>query len=149
MTETVYDPNCVRCPRLASYLAECHAQHPQYWCRPVPSFGDPTPRIVLVGLAPGLHGANRTGRPFTGDHAGILLYETLFALGLSTSAESRSADDPLELRSVRIVNSVKCAPPDNKPLPDEIRRCNAYLKVELARLTPEELREILSRACGS
>ncbi len=131
---TVYDPNCVRCPRLASYLAECHAQHPDYWCRPVPSFGDPAPKIVLVGLAPGLHGANRTGRPFTGDYAGILLYRTLFALGLSTGPESRAADDPLKLKGVRIVNSVKCVPPENKPLPDEIRRCNSYLEAELEEL---------------
>ncbi len=130
----IYDPNCTRCPRLASYLAECHARRPDYWCRPVPSFGDPAPRIVLVGLAPGLHGANRTGRPFTGDYAGILLYETLFGLGLATGRESRTADDSLELRGVRIVNAVKCAPPDNKPLPDEIRRCNAYLEAELAAL---------------
>lgn len=145
MTERVYDPNCVRCPRLASYLAECHAQHPDYWCRPVPSFGDPAPRIVVVGLAPGLRGANRTGRPFTGDHAGILLYETLFALGLSTGPASRSADDALELKGVRIVNSVKCAPPDNKPLPDEIRRCNAYLKAELANLATARVLVALGR----
>jgi uracil-DNA glycosylase len=131
----VYDPNCTLCPRLASYLAESHAKYPEYWCHPVPSFGDPTPRIVLVGLAPGLHGANRTGRPFTGDYAGILLYQTLFELGLSTAPTSVSADDALKLRGVRIVNSVKCAPPENKPLPDEIRRCNAYLKAELGVLT--------------
>jgi len=145
MTETVYDPNCVRCPRLASYLAQCHAQHPDYWCRPVPSFGDPAPRIVLVGLAPGLRGANRTGRPFTGDHAGILLYETLFALDLSTARASHSADDALELKGVRIVNAVKCAPPDNKPLPDEIRRCNAYLKAELATLSSARVLVALGR----
>ncbi len=129
-----YDPDCTRCPRLASYLAECHEAHPDYWCRPVPSFGDPAPRIVLVGLAPGLHGANRTGRPFTGDYAGILLYETLFQLGLATARTSVTADDPLQLKGVRIVNSVKCAPPENKPLPDEIRRCNVYLKAELEAL---------------
>lgn len=82
-----------------------------------------------------MHGANRTGRPFTGDYAGLLLYETLFELGLATRAESTSADDGLQLRNVRIVNSVKCVPPANKPLPDEIRRCNAYLQVELRELT--------------
>jgi len=88
-----------------------------------------------VGLAPGLHGANRTGRPFTGDFAGILLYETLYELGLATRSESVSADDPLQLRNIRIVNSVKCVPPANKPLPEEVRRCNAYLKVEMRELS--------------
>ncbi len=132
----IYDPDCTRCPRLASYLAECRARYPDYWCRPVASFGDEAPSIVLVGLAPGLHGANRTGRPFTGDFAGILLYETLYGLGLSTRRKSVSADDPLRLRGVRIVNSVKCVPPQNKPLPEEVRRCNVYLKAELARLLP-------------
>jgi len=141
----IYDRNCTRCPRLASYLAENHARHPAYWCRPVPSFGDPRPRIVLVGLAPGLHGANRTGRPFTGDHAGILLYETLFELGLSTGRTSVSADDALELKGVRIVNAVKCAPPDNKPLPDEIRRCNAFLKAELDTLSAARVLVALGR----
>jgi uracil-DNA glycosylase len=141
----IYDPNCTLCPRLASYLAESHAKHPEYWCRPVSSFGDPTPKIVLVGLAPGLHGANRTGRPFTGDHAGILLYQTLFELGLSTAPTSVAADDPLKLRGVRIVNAVKCAPPENKPLPDEIRRCNAYLKAELETLVGARVLVALGR----
>lgn len=142
---SVYDPDCTRCPRLAEFLAECHARYPTYWCRPVASFGDAAPRIVLVGLAPGLHGANRTGRPFTGDYAGILLYETLFELGLSTRRESTSATDPLELRGVRIVNSVKCVPPGNKPLPDEIRNCNAYLSAELARLASARVLVALGR----
>jgi len=142
---SVYDPDCMRCPRLAEYLAECHARYPGYWCRPVASFGDPAPRIILVGLAPGLHGANRTGRPFTGDYAGILLYEMLFELGLSTRRESVSADDPLELRGVRIVNSVKCVPPENKPLPAEIRNCNAYLRAELARLPSARVLVALGR----
>src|SRR6516165_3104192 len=119
-----YDPDCTRCPRLA-----------RYWARPVPSFGDEQPKLVIVGLAPGMHGANRTGRPFTGDYAGILLYETLSELGLATRPESISADDDLRLRNARIVNAVKCVPPENKPLPDEIRRCNAYLQVELGQLT--------------
>jgi uracil-DNA glycosylase len=129
-----YDPNCTRCPRLAEFLAEVHASHPDYWSRPVPSFGAARPRIVIVGLAPGLHGANRTGRPFTGDYAGELLYRTLHEAGLATRAQSVSADDGLELRQARIVNSVKCVPPGNKPLPDEIRTCNAYLKAELGSL---------------
>ena len=129
-----YDPGCTRCPRLAEFLAEVHGSYPDYWARPVPSFGAANPRIVLVGLAPGLHGANRTGRPFTGDYAGELLYRTLYEAGLATRPESVSADDKLELKHARIINSVKCVPPGNKPLPDEIRRCNVYLKAELASL---------------
>jgi uracil-DNA glycosylase family 4 len=100
----------------------------------VPSFGADAPRLLIVGLAPGMHGANRTGRPFTGDYAGVLLYETLHDLGLSSGSESVSADDGLQLRNVRISNAVKCVPPENKPLPDEIRRCNAYLETELSVL---------------
>jgi uracil-DNA glycosylase family 4 len=129
-----YDPGCTRCPRLAEFLAEVHASHPDYWARPVPSFGAARARIVIVGLAPGLHGANRTGRPFTGDYAGELLYRTLHEAGLATRPVSVAADDGLELKHARIVNSVKCVPPGNKPLPEEIRRCNTYLKAELASL---------------
>jgi uracil-DNA glycosylase family 4 len=132
--DATYDPRCTRCPRLAEYLAEAHTRYPEYWCRPVPSFGVDSPRIVLVGLAPGMHGANRTARPFTGDFAGILLYETLHELGLATQKQSQSVDDPLRLVNARIVNAVKCAPPDNKPTPDEIRRCNDYMKIELQSL---------------
>jgi uracil-DNA glycosylase family 4 len=128
-----YDRDCTLCPRLAGFLAETHLRYPDYWSRPVPPFGDAKARILLVGLAPGMHGANRTGRPFTGDYAGILLYETLHELGLATRPVSISADDPLRLRNARISNAVKCLPPQNKPLPDEIRRCNAYLRVELAQ----------------
>lgn len=91
-------------------------------------------RLLIVGLAPGLHGANRTGRPFTGDHAGILLYRTLHAHGFASRAESVSADDGLRLRDCRITNAVKCLPPANKPLPAEVRQCNAYLVAELAAL---------------
>lgn len=137
-----YDPHCTRCPRLASYLAEAHRRYPEYWCRPVPSFGDPAARILVVGLAPGLHGANRTGRPFTGDYAGILLYATLHELGLATQPVSVAADDPLRLRGVLISNAAKCAPPENKPTPQEVRRCNAYLQAELATLP--EVRVILA-----
>jgi uracil-DNA glycosylase family 4 len=130
----VYDPHCTRCPRLAAFLARTRQRHPGYWARPVPSFGAARPRIVIVGLAPGLHGANRTGRPFTGDHAGLLLYQTLYAAGLANRPQSRSAGDGLRLIDVRIVNSVKCVPPKNKPLPAEVRCCNGYLKAELRRL---------------
>ena len=140
-----YDPNCTRCPRLAEYLAEAHERYPAYWCRPVDSFGDGAARIVLVGLAPGLHGANRTGRPFTGDFAGILLYETLHRLGLATQPQGSAADDGLRLTGARITNAVKCAPPQNKPLPDEIRTCNAYLVAELAVLTRARVLVALGR----
>ncbi len=133
MTE-VFDPGCRLCPRLAAFRDEVGQEHPGYWARPVPAFGDAQPSILVVGLAPGLHGANRTGRPFTGDHAGILLYETLYAAGLGTQPQSVSADDPLTLRGLRITNAVKCLPPQNKPLPEEIGRCNAYLRAELAAL---------------
>jgi len=129
-----YDPHCTRCPRLAAFLARTRQRHPGYWARPVPSFGAARPRIVIVGLAPGLHGANRTGRPFTGDHAGLLLYQTLYAAGLANRPQSRSAGDGLRLINARIVNSVKCVPPGNKPLPAEVRCCNDYLKAELRRL---------------
>lgn len=129
-----YDPACTRCPRLAGFLAETRARYPGYWAHPVPSFGAARPRLLIVGLAPGMHGANRTGRPFTGDHAGILLYQTLYELGLSSGPTSVSSDDGLVLRNARIANAVKCVPPGNKPLPDEIRRCNAYLTAELSAL---------------
>ncbi|HEY2275660.1 MAG TPA: uracil-DNA glycosylase family protein, partial [Steroidobacteraceae bacterium] len=129
-----YDPDCTRCPRLARYLEATRCRHPDYWARPVPSFGASSPRLLLVGLAPGMHGANRTGRPFTGDFAGILLYRTLHELGLASAPESLSASDDLELIGARIVNSVKCVPPGNKPLPVEVRSCNGYLKAELGRL---------------
>lgn len=130
-----YDPNCTQCPRLAEFLTETHHKYPDYFARPVPSFGDAAPRVLIVGLAPGMHGANRTGRPFTGDYAGVLLYETLYELGLSSLSESVAADDGLELPNARITNAVKCLPPENKPLPDEIRRCNAYLRTELGALS--------------
>jgi uracil-DNA glycosylase family 4 len=126
-----YDPDCTLCPRLRAFLKETRAHYPDYWARPVPSFGDPDARLVVVGLAPGMHGANRTARPFTGDHAGILLYQTLYDAGLATQPVSTAADDALRLTQVRIVNSVKCVPPQNKPLPVEIRTCNAYLSREM------------------
>src|SRR5580700_8049749 len=105
-----YDPDCTQCPRLAEFLAETHHRHPDYFARPVPSFGAAAPRILIVGLAPGMHGANRTGRPFTGDHAGILLYQTLYEAGLASGAVSAFASDGLTLANARIVNAVKCVP---------------------------------------
>ena len=99
-------------------------------------FGDPQARLLIVGLAPGMHGANRTGRPFTGDHAGILLYETLHAFGFGSLPDSVAADDALRLTDCRITNAVKCLPPENKPEPAEIRTCNHYLTAEL-KAAPE------------
>jgi len=128
----IFDVDCRRCPRLAAFLDAVKIEEPNYYCRPVPPFGDANARIVLVGLAPGMHGANRTGRPFTGDHAGILLYRTLFKFGLASGPESIAADDALTLIDARITNAVKCLPPANKPLPSEVKECNAYLQAELA-----------------
>ena len=132
MTE-LFDPGCRRCPRLAEFREASGRRFPGYHAAPVPAFGDPDPRWLVVGLAPGMHGANRTGRPFTGDYAGVLLYETLHAVGAASRAVSESADDGLELRGVRITNAVKCVPPENKPTPAEARSCNAFLRAELAR----------------
>ena len=129
-----YDIDCVRCARLETFLAEVRSKHPTYFCRPVAPFGDPAARLVIVGLAPGMHGANATGRPFTGDYAGILLYRTLFDFGFGSEPESLGAADSLRLTGARITNAVKCLPPDNKPLPVEIRNCNAYLAAELSVL---------------
>jgi len=134
MQNAIYDPTCVRCPRLAAFLADVRTNHPTYWARPVPPFGARAPRILIVGLAPGLNGANRTGRPFTGDFAGILLYETLHEFGLASRPHSHAANDGLALKGARITNAVKCVPPGNKPLPKEIRFCNEYLKNELKTL---------------
>jgi len=130
----MYDPDCRRCARLASFLDQVRAQNPKYFCRPVPPFGDANARLVIVGLAPGMHGANRTGRPFTGDYAGILLYRVLHQFGFASAPDSVSADDPLQLIDCRITNAVKCLPPDNKPLPAEVRNCNDYLRADLAGL---------------
>ena len=131
----VFDADCRECPRLASFLDEVKAKHPDYYCRPVPPFGAADARFLIVGLAPGMHGANRSGRPFTGDHAGILLYETLHEFGFSSAAQSRAADDDLALIDCRITNAVKCLPPDNKPVGAEINTCNVYLANELAGLS--------------
>jgi len=129
-----YDPDCRRCPRLAAFLDSVRFEHPDYFCRPVPPFGASSARLVIVGLAPGMHGANRTGRPFTGDFAGILLYATLHAYGFASRAVADSPDDGLALIDCRITNAVKCLPPDNKPAPGEVRECNAYLVADLAAL---------------
>lgn len=129
-----YDPDCRACPRLAAFLDTVAERHPDYHCRPVAPFGDPRARLLIVGLAPGMHGANRTGRPFTGDHAGILLYATLHKFGFASQAEALDPGDGLRLIDCRITNAVKCLPPDNKPVGAEINTCNAYLAAELGTL---------------
>lgn len=136
VSAAAYDPECRRCARLAAFVADVHAAHPGYFCRPVPPFGDARARLVIVGLAPGMHGANASGRPFTGDHAGILLYATLFKFGLASRPTSTSAGDGLRLDGVRITNAVKCLPPANKPSPAEVRNCKTFLAAELAALPP-------------
>jgi uracil-DNA glycosylase family 4 len=132
----IFDRGCRACPRLAGFLDDVSARYPDYYCRPVPPFGDAAARFLIVGLAPGMHGANRTGRPFTGDHAGILLYEKLHKYGFGSQAESLSADDGLTLLDCRITNAVKCLPPDNKPVGAEINTCNRFLANELDTLPP-------------
>jgi uracil-DNA glycosylase family 4 len=137
MTESLrFDEQCRRCPRLVSFLDQVAQQHPSYHARPVPPFGDPAARLLVVGLAPGMHGANASGRPFTGDYAGILLYDTLYRYGFASRPESRAADDGLRLLDCRITNAVKCLPPANKPTGVEVRTCNGYLQRELADLAP-------------
>ena len=129
-----YDPQCRRCERLAGFLAQVRQDYPTYFARPVPPFGDPDARLLIVGLGPGFHGANASGRPFTGDHAGILLYRTLYQCGFSNALESVHRDDGLELENCRITNAVKCLPPANKPTTAEVDTCNGYLANELASL---------------
>lgn len=134
MSDAVFDIACRDCPRLADFLDSVKARYPDYYCRPVPPFGDPGARLLIVGLAPGMHGANRSGRPFTGDHAGILLYQMLHQYGFASADQSLAVDDGLELIDARITNAVKCLPPDNKPVGAEINTCNTYLASELQNL---------------
>ena len=132
----IFDIDCRQCPRLATFLDEVAEKNPGYYCRPVPPFGDRNARLLIVGLAPGMHGANRTGRPFTGDYAGLLLYETLFKYGFASHDKSLAADDELTLLDCRITNAVKCLPPDNKPVGAEVNSCNEFLANELDTLPP-------------
>jgi uracil-DNA glycosylase family 4 len=132
----IFNKECRQCPRLANFLDEVAEKNPGYYCRPVPPFGDQNARLLIVGLAPGMHGANRTGRPFTGDYAGVLLYETLHKFGFASHAESLAADDALSLLDCRITNAVKCLPPDNKPVGAEVNTCNVFLANELRTLPP-------------
>ncbi len=132
--DAIFDKSCRECPRLAKFLDEVNDRYPGYYCKPVPPFGTPDARFLIVGLAPGMHGANRTGRPFTGDHAGILLYQMLHKYAFASRDHSEAADDGLTLIDCRITNAVKCLPPDNKPVGAEINTCNAFLAHELQAL---------------
>ncbi len=134
MSHASFDPDCACCPRLARHLRVVRRDYPEYHAAPVAPFGDAHARLLIIGLAPGMHGANRTGRPFTGDYAGILLYETLHRFGLTNRAISTSRHDRLRLYGSRITNAVKCLPPQNRPLPDEVERCNRFLAAEIASL---------------
>ena len=149
-------PNCPLCPWLAAYRHANQLANPDWFNAPVPSFGPMGVRLLIVGMAPGVRGANRTGRPFTGDHAGILLYQTLLRLGLATGSYDARPDDGLVLIDCRVTNAVRCVPPANLPQPVEVRTCNPYLSAELRTLP--DLRAVLAlgvlshaavlKACG-
>jgi uracil-DNA glycosylase len=126
--------DCPRCPRLVDFRADVRAEFPDWWNGPVPAFGDPHAWLGLIGLAPGKHGAHRTGRPFTGDFAGELLFATLAKYGLSRGDYRADPADGLTLDGAVILNSVKCLPPQNKPLPDEIRNCSIFFEAQRAAL---------------
>lgn len=134
-----FNAKCRRCPRLAEFLDQVRSDYPNYHAAPVAPFGDPEARLLIVGLAPGMHGANATGRPFTGDHAGILLYQTLFDYEFSNQPESTGRRDGLKLSGCRITNAVKCLPPQNKPLGAEVNQCNDFLKHELLSMPASSL----------
>ncbi|MBI1425631.1 MAG: uracil-DNA glycosylase [Gammaproteobacteria bacterium] len=136
MNKATFNIDCVQCPRLSKFLKQVKRDYPDYHARPVAPFGVDNPKLLIVGLAPGMHGANATGRPFTGDYAGILLYETLYKFGFSNRPDSVAQDDGLKLKQCRITNAVKCLPPENKPTTAEINTCNQFLARELALLKP-------------
>ena len=127
--------DCPLCPRLVRLREELRAEHPGWWNAPVPVFGDPNAWLGIVGLAPGRRGANRTGRPFTGDFSGGFFFSKLLKLGLAEGEYRGEADDPLRLTGAVIANSVKCLPPGNRPLPEEVATCRNYLEAALAGLT--------------
>jgi uracil-DNA glycosylase family 4 len=133
-SKTIFDQDCRLCPRLANFLDEVKQKYPDYHARPVAPFGDSHAKLLVVGLAPGMHGANATGRPFTGDYAGLLLYEALYEFGFSNQSLSESLHDGLVLKNCRISNAVKCLPPENKPTGEEIKQCNHFLAAEMETL---------------
>ncbi|MCX7099514.1 MAG: uracil-DNA glycosylase [Methylococcales bacterium] len=130
----IFDQECRQCQRLNDFLCAVKHQYPDYHARPVAPFGDNSPQLLIVGLAPGMHGANASGRPFTGDYAGLLLYQALYEFGYSNQPSSESLADGLQLKNCRITNAVKCLPPQNKPTGAEINQCNPYLAAELKTL---------------
>jgi len=132
--ETEPARDCPRCPRLVAFRENLRVEHPDWWNAPVNAFGDPDAWLGIIGLAPGKHGANRTGRPFTGDFAGDLLFATLAKYGLATGTYEGRPDDDLQLTGAIIINAVKCLPPQNKPTPEEIRTCRPFLATQAAVL---------------
>ncbi len=134
--------DCPRCPRLVAFRNTWRGEQPAWFNAPVPSFGPLDARLLIVGLAPGLQGANRTGRPFTGDHAGVLLYETLSRYGFARGTFDARADDGLQLIDCRITNAVRCVPPENKPTPAEIKTCRDFLSATIAEMP--KLRALLA-----
>lgn len=139
---------CTKCPRLVAYREQVGREkrraylHWDYWARPVPGFGDPHARVLVLGLAPGAHGSNRTGRPFTGDQSGNFMYPILYRVGFATQPNAESRNDGLKLLDCYITAAVRCAPPDNKPLPSELANCAPYLDRELALL--REIRVVVA-----
>lgn len=135
MTRNVNPPySCRRCPRLATFIDEKKVELPSYYNGPVPNFWSPDPKLIVIGLAPGLHGANQTGRPFTGDWAGDLLYAAMDEYGFATGTYDKVAEDGLELQQAVITNAVRCVPPQNKPVAAEINTCRDYLVEQLDAL---------------
>jgi len=132
--ETEPSRDCPLCPRLAALRDEVRIEHPDWWNAPVPAFGDPQAWLAIIGLAPGKHGANRTGRPFTGDGSGSLLFRALGKYGLATGVFEGRADDSLQLDGAMVLNAVKCLPPLNKPIPEEIRTCRTIVERQIAAL---------------
>lgn len=128
------DRNCPRCPRLVAFREEARSRAPDWFNAPVPAFGSSKARLLIVGLAPGLQGANRTGRPFTGDYAGDLLYATLLEYGFAEGRYQARPDDGLQLVDAAIVNAVRCVPPQNKPLPEEMKRCRPFLEAAMGAM---------------
>ena len=137
MALTQPPPDCPLCPRLAAFREEARRQHPDWYNNPVPYWGDEEARLIIIGLAPGMKGANRTGRPFTGDYAGDLLYATLGKFGLATGVYRQSPGDGLELHDTLIANAVACVPPQNKPTPAEQKTCRRFLVQRLEEQRPK------------
>ena len=138
--------DCPRCPRLVAFREAWRAKEPSWFNAPVASFGAADARLLIVGLAPGLQGANRTGRPFTGDYAGVLLYETLVAFGFARGKYQARPDDGLSLADARISNAVRCVPPENKPTPQEINTCRDFLIATIAESPGASNRMVGERA---